>query len=155
MSRLKKDYEIISVKSGNFGHQINSDIHLQTVEIQMRRLHMGRLISFSLFVQLIYFYIPIIKIWNEQSRCPNVADRPNLPGFTLSNSLNLLSWQHLPFIPAGQLQYPEYDPSDMNDPSLKHCVLHARVCHPRSAVAQTSNPSHSGVSKFQIPLERS
>ena len=25
------------VKSGNFGHQVNSDIHLQTVEIQMRR----------------------------------------------------------------------------------------------------------------------
>ena len=28
----------IRVKSGNFGHQVNSDIHLQTVEIQMRRL---------------------------------------------------------------------------------------------------------------------
>ena len=26
------------VKSGNFGHQVNSDIHLQTVEIQMRQL---------------------------------------------------------------------------------------------------------------------
>ena len=26
------------VKSGNFGHQVNSDTHLQTVEIQMRRL---------------------------------------------------------------------------------------------------------------------
>ena len=25
------------VKSGNFGHQVNSDIHLQTVEIQIRR----------------------------------------------------------------------------------------------------------------------
>ena len=25
------------VKSGNFGHQVNSDIHLQTVEIQMRQ----------------------------------------------------------------------------------------------------------------------
>ena len=32
------------VKSGNFGHQVNSDIHLQTVEIQMRRLLMSRLI---------------------------------------------------------------------------------------------------------------
>ena len=29
------------VKSGNFGHQVNSDIHLQTVEIQMRRLLMS------------------------------------------------------------------------------------------------------------------
>ena len=26
------------VKSGNFGHQVNSDIHLQTLEIQMSRL---------------------------------------------------------------------------------------------------------------------
>ena len=26
------------VKSGYFGHQVNSDIHLQTVEFQMRRL---------------------------------------------------------------------------------------------------------------------
>ena len=32
------------VRSGNFGHQVNSDIHLQTVEIQMRRLLMSRLI---------------------------------------------------------------------------------------------------------------
>ena len=32
------------VKSGNFGHQVNSDIHLQTVEIQMRRLLISRLI---------------------------------------------------------------------------------------------------------------
>ena len=34
------------VKLGNFGHQVNSDMHLQTVEIQMRRL-MSRLISIS------------------------------------------------------------------------------------------------------------
>ena len=27
-----------SVKSGNFGHQVNSDTRLQTVEIQMSRL---------------------------------------------------------------------------------------------------------------------
>ena len=32
------------VKSGNFEHQVNSDIHFQTVEIQMRRLLMSRLI---------------------------------------------------------------------------------------------------------------
>ena len=32
------------VKSGNFGHQVNSDMHLQTVEIKMRRLLMSRLI---------------------------------------------------------------------------------------------------------------
>ena len=29
---------ITRVKSGNFGHQVNSDIRLQTVEIQMSRL---------------------------------------------------------------------------------------------------------------------
>ena len=28
----------IRVKSGNFGHQVNSDIHLPKVEIQMSRL---------------------------------------------------------------------------------------------------------------------
>ena len=31
------------VKSGNLGQQVNSDIHLQTVKIQMRRLLMSRL----------------------------------------------------------------------------------------------------------------
>ena len=35
----------IRVKSSKFGHQVNSDIHLQTVEIQMRRLLMSRLIG--------------------------------------------------------------------------------------------------------------
>ena len=28
----------IMVKSGNFGHQVNSNLHLQTVETKMRRL---------------------------------------------------------------------------------------------------------------------
>ena len=32
------------VMSGNFGHQANSDIYLQTVEIQMRRLLLSRLV---------------------------------------------------------------------------------------------------------------
>ena len=32
------------VKSGNFGHKVNLDTHLQTVEIQMRRLLMSCLI---------------------------------------------------------------------------------------------------------------
>ena len=52
------------VKSGNFGHQVNWDIHLQIVNILMRR--------FS-----------IIKILNKQCRSPNLADRPKLPDFTL------------------------------------------------------------------------
>ena len=33
--------ETIRAKSGYFGHQVNSDIHLQTVDIQMRRLPYG------------------------------------------------------------------------------------------------------------------
>ena len=47
------------VKSGKFGHQVNSDIRLQTVDIQMRRLLMSRLIRiftvclFNLFFNLI------------------------------------------------------------------------------------------------------
>ena len=34
----------IRVKSGNFGHRVNSNIHLQTVELQMRRLLTSRFI---------------------------------------------------------------------------------------------------------------
>ena len=34
----------IRVKSGNFRQRVNSDIHLQTVKIQMRRLIKSRLI---------------------------------------------------------------------------------------------------------------
>ena len=39
------------VKLGSFGHQVNSDIHLQTVEIQMRYAVSS---GFSLFAYLIY-----------------------------------------------------------------------------------------------------
>ena len=38
------------------GHQVNSDIHLQTVEIQMRRLLMSRLIRIFA-VCLVYFFV--------------------------------------------------------------------------------------------------
>ena len=45
------------VKSGNFGHQVNSDISLQTVEIQMRRLLMSRLIRiFTVCLVYLFFY---------------------------------------------------------------------------------------------------
>ena len=50
------------VKSGNFGHQVNSNIHLQTVEIQMRRLLMSRLIRIFTVCLVNLFFIPIIKI---------------------------------------------------------------------------------------------
>ena len=45
-------YVFIRVKSGNFGHQVNLDIPLQTVEIQMRRLlqDFHCLLSLSIFL---------------------------------------------------------------------------------------------------------
>ena len=43
--QLKVAYDLLyRVKSGKFGHQVKSDTRLQTVEIQMRRLLMSRLI---------------------------------------------------------------------------------------------------------------
>ena len=45
-----------SLQSGNFGHQVDSDLHLQTVEIQMRRLLMSRLIRIFL-VCLVYLFL--------------------------------------------------------------------------------------------------
>ena len=50
------------VKSSNFGHRVNNDIHLQTVEIQMRRLLMSLLLRIFVFVYLIYISTPINKI---------------------------------------------------------------------------------------------
>ena len=45
------------VKSGNFGHQVNSDICFQTVEIQMRRLLTSRLIRiFTVCLVNSFFY---------------------------------------------------------------------------------------------------
>ena len=44
---IDKCYSAIRVKSGNFGHQVNSDIQWQTVEILMRRFFMSRLIRIS------------------------------------------------------------------------------------------------------------
>ena len=44
MGKLNSISGTIRVKVGSFGHQVNSDIHLQTVEILMRRLLMSRLI---------------------------------------------------------------------------------------------------------------
>ena len=59
-------------KSGNFRHQVNADIHLHTVEIRMRRA-----ISSGFHCFLSYHFIPIIKIWNKQGRCPNLPDVRN------------------------------------------------------------------------------
>ena len=50
------------VKSGIFGHQVNSDTHLQTVEIQMRRLLMSRLIRIFTVCLVNLFFIPITEL---------------------------------------------------------------------------------------------
>ena len=54
--------KVSRVKSGKFGHQVNSDTHLQTVEIQMRRLLMSRLIRISTVFLVYLFFIPIIEV---------------------------------------------------------------------------------------------
>ena len=59
---LRNRAEKYRVKSGNFGHQVNSDIHLQTLEIQMRRLLMSRLIRIFIVCIDNWFFIPIVKI---------------------------------------------------------------------------------------------
>ena len=46
------------VKSGNFAHQVNSDIHLKTVEIQMRWLLMSRLIWIFTVCLVNLFFMP-------------------------------------------------------------------------------------------------
>ena len=72
------------VKSGNFGKQVNSDTHLQTVEIRMRRLIKSRLIRIFTVCIVDLSFIPIIQKLKKQGRCPNLADCPNIPDFTLT-----------------------------------------------------------------------
>ena len=55
----KKAYR---VKSGKFGHQVNSDIHLLTVEIQMRRLLMSHLIRIFTVCLVNLFFNPITEL---------------------------------------------------------------------------------------------
>ena len=54
--------EFIRVESGHFENQLNSDIHLQTVESQMRRLLISRLIRNCTVCIINLFFIPIFKI---------------------------------------------------------------------------------------------
>ena len=70
------------VKLGKFGDQVNSDIHLQTVEIQMRRLLMSRLIRVFTVCLVNLLLIPINELCNKQGGCPNLAVCPNIPDFT-------------------------------------------------------------------------
>ena len=52
---------------------------------------MSRLIRIFTVCLVNLFIIPIIKIWNKQGCCPNLADHPNLPDITLScNSSSLI-----------------------------------------------------------------
>ena len=64
---------------------MNSDIYLHTVEIQMSRLLMSCLIRIFTVLLSSFIFIPIINIY-KQGRCPNLAERPNLPDFTLYQS---------------------------------------------------------------------
>ena len=50
------------VKSSKLGHQVNSDTRLQTVEIQMRRLLMSRLIRIFTVCLVNLSFIPIIEL---------------------------------------------------------------------------------------------
>ena len=50
------------VKSGKFGPHVNLDTHFQTVEIQMRRLLMNRLIRIFTVCLVSLFFIPIIEL---------------------------------------------------------------------------------------------
>ena len=51
----------VTVRSDEFGHQVNSDTCLQTVEIQMRRLLMSRLKRIFTVCLVNLFFIPIIE----------------------------------------------------------------------------------------------
>ena len=53
---------MVRVKSGKFGHQVNSDTHLQTVEILMRRLLVSRLIRIFTVCLLNLLFIPITEL---------------------------------------------------------------------------------------------
>ena len=58
---LAKFSYMYRVKSAKFGHQVNSDTHLQTVNIQMRRLVMSRLIRIFTVCLLIYILFQYLK----------------------------------------------------------------------------------------------
>ena len=49
------------VKAGNFGQRVNSDIHMQTVKLQMRRLLMSRLIRIFTVCLVNLIFISIIR----------------------------------------------------------------------------------------------
>ena len=57
LTNHKSGFCALLVKSRNFGHRVNSDTHFQTVEIQIRRRLMSRLIRMiSVCLVGYYFY---------------------------------------------------------------------------------------------------
>ena len=77
---------MIRVKSWNFGHQVNSDTHLQTVEIQMRRLLMSRLIRIFTFCLVnLFFYSNNYNVTQTRS-LSEFTWCPKLPNFTLDHN---------------------------------------------------------------------
>ena len=60
--REEEPRKTIRVKSGKFGHQVNLDTRLQTVEIQMRRLLMSRLIRIFTVCLVNLFCVPTIEL---------------------------------------------------------------------------------------------
>ena len=79
---VNKEFLIIDkhnrVKSCNFGHHVNSDIQLQTVEILMRRLLMSSLIRIYT-VCLVYLFLFLIM--KQQTRL--LSDFHLMSKFTL------------------------------------------------------------------------
>ena len=67
------------MKSGNLGQRVNSDIHLQTVKIQMRRLLMSRLIRIFTVCLVHLIFIPIIQKMKETM---SLSDFRRLSEFT-------------------------------------------------------------------------
>ena len=79
----KREILITRVKSGNFGQRVNSDIRLQTVKIQMRRLIKSHLIRIFAICLVNLIFVPLIKKKKKKGRCPNLFDCPNIPDFAV------------------------------------------------------------------------
>ena len=76
----KREILISRVKSGNFGQRVNSDIRLQTVKIQMRRLIKSHLIRIFAVCLVNLILMPLIQ---KKGRCPNLAGCLNIPDFAV------------------------------------------------------------------------
>ena len=109
------------VKSRKFGYQVNSDTHLQTVEIQMRRLLMSRVIRIFTVCFVNLFFIPITELWNKHGGCPNLAVCPNIPDFTLycAVSVDCVKCGGILTAESGQLNSPEVNNNGTSPISIR------------------------------------